>query len=165
MRAGTRWHNMPSSLVAMRLAPRLRPTRPPWRRARFRSWVVSCALLAIVWPSLGGLPWIALHAVAHEHSVAQGDGDHDAGPVSPEGHRHSDASDIPGSPLHPVDHDCFPCQVLAHLGRCALLAPKIPVVAVVPPRLLRPPPVVIAPRVTVLAAILPPVRAPPPRNA
>jgi len=29
-----------------------------------------------------------------------------------------DASDIPGSPTHPADHDCFPCQVLNHLARC-----------------------------------------------
>ena len=31
---------------------------------------------------------------------------------------HGDFSDLPGSPTHPLDHDCDPCQVLTHLSRC-----------------------------------------------
>jgi hypothetical protein len=143
-------------------------------RARLQLAVAWFALVSLVFPSLGALPWICAdiafggvaerdphpvlarggHAAAHEH----------AGHLDHAGHHDHDPSDIPGSPFHPLDHDCSPCQVLATLARCAILPPSIPVVAVIPPRPLRPLPIV-APRVTVLAAVLPPVRAPPPVNA
>jgi len=134
-----------------------------WRRI-----VASLALVALVLPSLGALPWIGADlasgdtAERQSHRVAT-DEDREA-LHEHAGHHDHDLSDVPGSPLHPVDHDCFPCQVLACLSRCALLPPAVPVVAVIPPRPLRPPPAVIAPRVTVLAALLPPVRAPPAAN-
>ena len=97
------------------------------RRLR-RRMVTTLALIALVFPSLGALPWIATRLVTVAESSgtiahAADDGD------TP--HEH-DASDIPGSPLHPLDHDCFPCQVLAHLSRCALLEPGIGTVAAVP---------------------------------
>jgi hypothetical protein len=142
---------------------RRRPRRADWRRI-----VASVALAALVFPSLGALPWVGVDfgsgdVVEHlRHGTAAGEG-HEASHEHA-GHHHHGVSDIPGSPLHPVDHDCFPCQLLAALSRCALLPPSIPVVAAVPPPPLQPPPV-IAPRVTVLAAVLPPVRAPPADNA
>ena len=88
------------------------------RRGRWRQMAAVLALLALVFPSLGALPWIAASfvpgaVIIGEHAHAAEDRD------TP--HEH-DASAIPGSPLHPLDHDCFPCQVLAHLSRCALLA-------------------------------------------
>ena len=163
MRSETRWHNIPL-LVIMRITARLRPARRPWRGARFRSWVVSCALLAVVWPSLGSLPWFALHAAAHQHTFAADDTDHDAGPTSPEGHRHTEASDVPGSPTHPADHDCFQCQVLKHLSRCVLFVPGVPEVplqAGCPVQPLSR----LESRSAGYEALLPPVRAPPPHNA
>ena len=151
--------------------PLRRPNPSGRRKLGRRDWrriVASFALVALVLPSLGVLPWIGVDLGAgdiaeHEHHRVAAN---ESGELPDEhaGHHHHDLSDIPGSPLHPVDHDCFPCQVLAALSRCALLPPSIPVVAVVPPPPLRPPPV-IAPRVTVLAAVLPPVRGPPADNA
>src|SRR5262249_24237611 len=137
-------------------------------RGRWRRIVASFTLAALVFPSLGALPWIGADLASieaddhHQHRTAAGDR-HDALHEHAGGHDH-DLSDVPGSPLHPIDHDCFPCQVLACLSRCALLPPAIPVIAVVPPRPLRPLPVVVTPRVTMLAAVLPPVRAPPATN-
>jgi hypothetical protein len=142
---------------------RRRPRRADWRRL-----VASLALAALVFPSLGALPWVGVDSVAgdvveHRHHGATA-GEAREAAHERAGHHDHGVSDIPGSPLHPVDHDCFPCQVLAALSRCALLPPSIPVVAAVPPQPPRPPPV-IAPRVTVLATVLPPVRAPPADNA
>ena len=140
-----------------------RLVRGDWRRI-----VAWFALVALVFPSLGALPWIGVDLASgdtsehHHHGVAAS-GDREA-LHEHAGHHNHGLSDIPGSPLHPVDHDCFPCQVLAALSRCALLPPSIPVVAVVPPLPLQPPPAT-TPRVTVLLAVLPPVRAPPADNA
>jgi len=90
--------------------------------------VVRCALIALAWPSLGALPWVAVELAPHQHPVAQGEENAPNGSL-PQGHRHQDASDIPGSPTHPADHDCAQCQVLKHLSRCALVLPQVPVVA------------------------------------
>ena len=142
---------------------RRRSSRAGWCRI-----VASFTLAALLFPSLGALPWIVVDLAsieADEHQqdrTVLGDG-RDALHEHADDHDH-DLADVPGSPLHPVDHDCFPCQVLACLSRCALLPPAVPVVAVAPPRPLRPPSRVVAPRVTVLAAVLPPVRAPPAAN-
>ncbi|HTS20566.1 MAG TPA: hypothetical protein VMN79_02045 [Casimicrobiaceae bacterium] len=89
-----------------------------------RTWVGYAVLAALVWPSLGSLPWaveVAGHADALEHAF---DG-HDLG-EAPEDHHHHDASDIPGSPTHPIDHDCPQCQAFKHLSRCALVQPAVP---------------------------------------
>ncbi|HET7098592.1 MAG TPA: hypothetical protein VFJ68_14490 [Casimicrobiaceae bacterium] len=142
---------------------RRRSSRAGWCRI-----VASFTLAALLFPSLGALPWIgadltSVEAAEHEHHRTAAADSHDALHEDAGEHDH-DLSDVPGSPLHPVDHDCFPCQVLACLSRCALLPPAVPVVAIVPPRPLRPPPVVVTPRVTMLAAVLPPVRAPPAAN-
>src|SRR6516164_5624168 len=159
MRSESRWHNI-LVLLIMPIAARLRPARRPWRGARFRSWVVSCALLAVVWPSLGSLPWFALHAAAHQHTFAADDTDHDAGPTSPEGHRHTEASDVPGSPTHPADHDCFQCQVLKHLSRCVLAQPPAPDAALPAGCTVQPEARAQSQHVG-RVALLPPVRAPP----
>jgi hypothetical protein len=93
-------------------------------RLRWRFWVAYGVLAGLVWPSLGPLPWIA-EAAAHHHFVAHAIDADDDGAAAP-GHHHDDASDIPGSPTHPVDHDCLQCQVLKHLSRCVLLQPGVP---------------------------------------
>jgi len=124
--------------------------------------VATLALIALVFPSLGALPWIAADFVAGNgiaglHDLAHAAHDRDAP------HEH-DASGIPGSPLHPIDHHCFPCQILAHLARCALLPPAIRAVAAVPPCPVRPQPIAL-PRIAASVAELPPVRAPPASHA
>jgi hypothetical protein len=123
--------------------------------------VASCALIAVAWPSLGVLPLIALESVPHQHIVAPNEIDPDGGAHSPKNHRHADASDIPGSPTHPADHDCFQCQVLKHLSRCVLSQPPAPDIAL-------PAGCTVQPEARAQSqheghvAFLPPVRAPPP---
>jgi hypothetical protein len=89
-------------------------------RARWRSWVASYALVALAWPSLGLLPWIAVDFAPHHHSAAYQEAEFDADQSSAAHHEHADASDIPGSPTHPADHNCFQCEVLKHLSRCVV---------------------------------------------
>jgi len=90
------------------------------RRGRWRSWIASYALLALSWPSLGLLPWVGMDLTAIDHAAEQ-QTPHSHATPSPAAHEHSrDASDIPGSPSHPTDHDCFQCQVLKHLARCVV---------------------------------------------
>ena len=131
-------------------------------RGRWRSWVAWCALIALVWPSLGPLPWIAVELVPHHRDVAHESAA--AGASERSGvHHHGDASDIPGSPTHPIDHDCLQCQVLTHLARCivpALDLPTIPAAAgcAVQPHELAP-----SHRAR-LVAVLPQARAPPLRS-
>jgi len=128
--------------------------------ARWRSWVASYALVALAWPSLGLLPWIAVDSAPHHHSVAYQEAEPDANLSFAAHHEHGDASDIPGSPTHPADHDCFQCQVLKHLSRCVV--PQID-----PPTIPLPSGCPVQPRVYVESqhagriAFLPPVRGPP----
>ena len=138
----------------------LGPVRRSSQRDRWRQMVAALALVALIFPSLGALPWIAASLVPgaviigpHAHAGDDGDAPHE-----------HDASDIPGSPLHPLDHDCFPCQVLAHLSRCALLEPAIATIAAVPSCPVQPRPITV-PRIAASVAKLPPARAPPPSNA
>jgi hypothetical protein len=90
------------------------------RARRARRWIAAYVVLALLLP-LGALPLDVLghelqHVLAGQqpgHVHAQGAAaDHHAG------HHHDDYSDIPGSPTHPSDHNCFECQVLQHLARC-----------------------------------------------
>jgi hypothetical protein len=107
------------------------------------------------------LPWIALPASSHHHhDVAQGAVDVAIEAAS----HHLDASDIPGSPTHPADHDCFECQVLKHLSRCVLAQPvaaEVTLPAGCPVR----PELRVESQHARHVAFLPPVRAPPPRFA
>ena len=63
------------SVVPNLAAPERRLIRPlprrPRRRARWRSWIACCVVIALAWPSLGLLPWVGMdlaagQAVAHE---------------------------------------------------------------------------------------------------
>ncbi len=117
-------------------------------------------LVAFSWYALAPLPWALstfAHA-AHHHAGHDGDSpdvyeDEDAG-------HGSTASDIPGSPLHPEDHDCFDCQVLKYLARCILpdlAAPTVPALGAAPTD-----PIPFAPSPPVVCVIpTPPIRAPP----
>ena len=139
-------------------SPQLRSSRPLSGRRRWRSWVASYALTALIWPALGPLPWLDLDPAPAEQAVVLPAATADA---AHESHQHrTSASEIPGSPTHPADHDCFQCQLLKHLSRCVLAlpaAPAVPALAGAPV-----PPVLgavaqHAPRI----AALPPVRGPP----
>jgi hypothetical protein len=116
------------------------------RRGGWRPWVASYALAALVWPALGSLPWLDL-------DLAPLDAGHAL-------HEHRDASEIPGSPTHPADHDCFQCQVLKHLSRCVLALPAAPVVAALSGTPVAPPFRAVAQHAPRVAA-LPPARGPP----
>jgi hypothetical protein len=83
--------------------------RPATGRMRWRNCVAWSLFVALAWPSLGLLPWVESDFAAADH-VAAG---HDARPETTHDHG---ASDIPGSPTHPADHNCFQCQVLKHLA-------------------------------------------------
>jgi len=103
------------------------PRRHRQRRGRWRSWIASCALVTLAWPSLGLLPWVGTEPGATEYGATH---ERSAATASSALHDHEgDSSAIPGSPSHPADHDCFQCQVLKHLARCVpapLEAPTIP---------------------------------------
>jgi len=127
-------------------------------RGNWRSFVACAALFALLWPSLGPLPWVAT-IDSHHHDVAQ-----PGAAVDADASDDQDRSDVPGSPTHPVDHNCFQCQVLKHLARCVLSQPPAPEVAL-------PAGCAVQPSARAQSqharhvAFLPPVRAPPPRSA
>ena len=133
------------------------------RRGRWRRWLVSYILVALAWPLAGPLPWLIRDTERHEgieahHSHGAGGSDEHSA------EHHHDASDIPGSPTHPADHDCFQCQVLKHLSRCVLLPPDPPTL---PPQPECPVQALTGalPRHTSHIVVLPPARAPPLRSA
>jgi hypothetical protein len=136
---------------------RLLPRHLSWRN-RWRSWIACCVVIALAWPSLGLLPWVGMdfagpgHAVAHEREASEG------GLIA---HDHGrDASEIPGSPTHPADHDCFQCQVLKHLSRCALPLFDVPTVPLQAGCAVQPVSKVES-QLTARVASLPPARGPP----
>ena len=114
------------------------------------AWITLCAL---AWPSLGALPWLAQPAQAHAVARVHAHGSHP--------HQHVDPSQIPGSPTHPADHNCFECQVLQHLARCILAAPSAGVAAATIVCREAPPVPVTLPPTRAVVVVLPPVRAPP----
>jgi hypothetical protein len=132
-------------------------------------------LVALTWSSIGILPAVALeiasrHASAHRHDDGQAEGGvaahrhhaHDAGIDLR--HAQGDFSDIPGSPTHPLDHDCNQCQVLTHLSRCIFDARCASNPDVVPGRPIRPGVEVVS-RAARDVANVPPVRGPPLHHA
>ena len=132
----------PNRLIATRRARR-------WCRA-----LAAYAFMALAWPALGPLPGLVAQGLAHAaqaHDVA-GSGAHE--------HRHVDVSAIPGTPTHPVDHDCAECQVLKHLARCIPSVPAIDVTVAVLASVVAPL-LVVEHRATSRHTRLPPVRAPP----
>ncbi len=135
----------------------------PSRRARVRRAAATLALVALAWPALGPLPWVAEIGA----SRADVDGHHAGAGVDyaiVDHHKHRDASEIPNSPLHPIDHDCFACQVFAQLLRCAPLATAVPAIPIAPTCPLPPQFAAVRP-FSAPATVLPPVRAPPFREA
>ena len=139
-----------------------RRTRRSSARAGWRTWVACYALLALTWPSLGPLPWIvALVAPSDTHEAE--DGHERAEPHAH--HHHGDASDIPGSPTHPADHDCTPCQMFKHLARCVLPPPVNPPTIALPAACPVLPQVVAQAPATAQVVSLPPARGPPSRIA
>jgi hypothetical protein len=130
------------------------------RRNRWRSWVAACAVIALAWPSLGLLPWVGMDLGAPGHAVAHEREDSAAGLSSPTHGHERDASEIPGSPTHPADHDCFQCQVLKHLSRCALPLLDLPTVPLQAGCAVQPGSKVES-QLTARVASLPPARGPP----
>jgi hypothetical protein len=136
----------------MRPSLATRFARHRWRRA-----LLAYTALALAWTAFGPLPRVILEfapanlfaASAADHETHDGDAPH-----------HHDGSAIPGSPTHPVDHDCFQCEVIKHLSRCILpdaCTPTVPSRAVanvgVDPRIELPHAGAVAPH--------PPIRGPP----
>ena len=130
-------------------------------RHRWRRVVLAYTALALAWTAFGPLPWVILEFApvnlfaASAADDATHDATHDADPP-----HHHDGSAIPGSPTHPVDHDCFQCEVIKHLSRCILpdaCTPTVPSRAVanvgVDPRIELPHAGAVAPH--------PPIRGPP----
>src|SRR5437764_7556480 len=115
-------------------------------RRRPRAWLALYLLLAFVWPSIGPLPWLIDFAAEEVHAGS---------------HAHHDASEIPGSPTHPDDHDCFQCEVIKHLARCVPSEGSYPTVALVtsrPPQ----PSIQVRSNYRAFALPRPPIRGPPP---
>lgn len=93
-------------------------------RARWRGWLATYILLALVWPAIGPMPWLIEFASAADRAqFAVASDEHDSA------HHHHDASDIPGSPTHPDDHNCFQCDLIKHLARCVPADGVYPIVA------------------------------------
>ena len=132
------------------------PRRCLARATRWRSRVAWCTAVVLILPSVALIPaasagfesYVAHHA---EHLIAERDH------AASEGHR---LSDIPGSPTHPVNHDCAPCQVIKYLATSFLpqagLAPlpSGPTDAAPSDRLHQP-------HEGARVAVSPPIRAPP----
>ena len=121
----------------------------------WRDCVVWSVFVALAWPSLGVLPWVELAFAAPDHLAAQERADAAADAT----HGHG-ASDIPGSPTHPADHNCFQCQVLKHLARCVVFPLALPAIALPPGRSVAPCIADLPQRADPVAA-LPPARGPP----
>ena len=127
-------------------------------RGRWRAWLAAYVLLALVWPAIGPLPWL-IDFGPDEHRADRSVSNDNAGEHA-RSHAHHDASEIPGSPTHPDDHDCFQCQVIKHLARCVPSACAPPIVALAAggsPK----PPIVAESIYAALAVPRPPIRGPP----
>jgi hypothetical protein len=100
----------------MRPSLATRFARHRWRRA-----LLAYTALALAWTAFGPLPWVILEFAPANLFAASAvdDATHDSTHDADAPHHH-DGSAIPGSPTHPVDHDCFQCEVIKHLSRCIL---------------------------------------------
>jgi hypothetical protein len=131
---------------------------PGPRRRRLRSVVARTVIFALLLPAIFSLgapdpDWFlglapadgeaAAHA-GHHHGVADGEKDY---------------SEIPGSPGHPPDHNCNPCQVLKYL---ASYLPQLPLALPASAPSAFPPIVREEAQRAGHSACLPPSRAPPP---
>jgi hypothetical protein len=104
-------------------------TAQVFRRRPWRVWVVAYVLLALVWPAIGPLPWLIDFTPDDHHHHPDGSVSQRASDEHARSRSHLDASEIPGSPTHPDDHNCFQCQVIQHLARCVPSAWSFPTVA------------------------------------
>src|SRR5437764_14111764 len=128
-------------------------TSRPLHRTPWRAWLVAYVLLSLVWPAIGPMPWLVDFA-SDARSALTSDEHADV-------HRHRDASEIPGSPTHPDDHNCFQCEVIKHLARCVPSDGSYPTVALVtsrPPQ----PSIQVRSNYRAFALPRPPIRGPPP---
>lgn len=122
---------------------------------RWRVWLAAYALVAVAWPSAGTLPWLLFEPCDEAPAAAE---------LGTAARGHHDDADIPGSPTHPLDHDCAQCKVLKHLARCVVSGPVAPTVAAIAgaPEPIRS---AVARRYAGVAAERPPIRAPPSAEA
>lgn len=97
------------------------------RRPRWRGWLAAYVLLSLVWPAIGPLPWLFDFSADADRAPFNVEGD------SQEARHHHDASEIPGSPTHPDDHNCFQCDLIKHLARCVPSDGVYPIVALIAP--------------------------------
>jgi hypothetical protein len=129
----------------------MRNARSGWRRAR--AFVVRALLFALLLPTAFSVtspdPRWLLGVDVQAQRASHG---------HPEGTPRHDHSAIPGSPGHPADHDCAPCQTLKYLALC-LPQPKLALPVVVPA--VFPPLARNQAQRTGHFAALPPSRAPP----
>lgn len=130
-------------------------TSRPLHRAPWRAWLVRYLLLLLAWPAIGPMPWL-VDFTSDDHGAYSG-GDHSG--VA----RHHDASEIPGSPTHPDDHNCFQCEVIKHLARCVPSDGRFPIVALVAAHPPQPPIRGGSPHAAFIVP-RPPIRGPPPLN-
>ena len=144
------------------MRPSYRTTLAPGHRLvrgeRWRAWVALCAAVALILPSVALLPAASLgleSEAAHTHHGAK-HVDHD-GAAGDSGLR---LADVPGSPTHPVNHDCAPCQVIKYLATGVL--PQADMV-LSPLALNHAPPSdgYHQPQAIVRVTVSPPIRAPP----
>jgi hypothetical protein len=122
----------------------------PWR-----AWLVGYVLLSLVWPAIGPMPWLV--NFEPDDRAASTSGEHS------DVHRPRDASEIPGSPTHPDDHNCFQCEIIKHLARCVPSDGAYPTVAFAaahPPQ----PPIAVGSIYAASVAPRPPIRGPPSLN-
>ena len=130
-------------------------TSRPLHRRPWRAWLVAYVLLSLVWPAIGPMPWLV--DFEPDDRAALTSGEH------ADVHRPHDASEIPGSPTHPDDHNCFQCEVIKHLARCVPSDGSYPTVAFVaahPPQ----PPIAIGSTHAASVVPRPPIRGPPSLN-
>ncbi len=149
----------PRSEAALNLSypTTLASRRQPTRVSRWRFWVACGAAVALILPSVALLPAASSgfeFEPAHDDEHFGTDRDGAAGTA--EAH----LADIPGSPTHPANHDCTPCQVIKYLATSVL--PQADLALAPLERNDAPPPGGRHPLpVTVRVAIAPPIRAPP----
>jgi hypothetical protein len=127
------------------------------RSARWRGWLAAYVLLSLVWPAIGPLPWLIDFGVDGDRASLV------ANAQESDAHHHHDASEIPGSPTHPDDHNCFQCDVIKHLARCVPSDGAYPIVAFIAAR--PPQPLAEVDSTQAASAVpIPPIRGPPSLN-
>jgi hypothetical protein len=126
--------------------------------------VALSAAVALILPSVVLQPAAILHVESgaehshhdHHHHASE----HAGADGNASRHAHVALSDIPGSPTHPVNHDCPECQVIKYLATSCLPQASAPLL---PSQHNDAPPSdrCHQPREIGRVAVLPPIRAPP----